>query len=300
MPTYNFAAYLPEAIESVINQSYYDFEFIIIDDCSDDSSADVIKSYANKDERIISSVNHENIGMVENWNLCLRRATGEYVKFLFGDDCLSSKKALELMVSVLDTHHNISLVASARNVFDYRSSIIGIWSDYKGKIGYPGKRIIKDCLIEQKNKIGEPSVVMFRKKHAERGFDLRYKQAVDLELWFHILEQGDFAFIEEPLCSFRIHSAQQTKLNEASGNLYVESFQLLHDYANKPYVHMSALQREYMHFVPVYSVWKLYKKGRISRQTAVSEIKKHYNVNKFYLLLPFYRLYKFIRRLKKD
>jgi hypothetical protein len=74
---------------------------------------------------------------------------------------------------------------------------------------------------------------------------------------------------------------------------------LLLDYANKPYLHLSALEREYMLFVPVYSIWKLHKKGIISRQAALAEIEKHSSVYKFYLYFPFYRFYKFSKRMRK-
>jgi glycosyltransferase involved in cell wall biosynthesis len=281
---------LPEAIESVLKQSYSNFEFIIIDDCSKDNSVEIIKKYAEKDKRIVFSINDHNMGMVNNWNLCLKSAQGDYIKFLFHDDVLASEKALERMVPVLDANEDISLVATARNIINDRSEIMETWSEYKTRTGYAGTKIIQDCLIEQKNRIGEPSVVMFRKKHAGRGFDGRYKQAVDLEMWFHILEQGDFAYIEEPLCSFRIHSGQQTKINISHDDLWNESFQLLHDYANKPYVHLSTLRREYMRYVPVYAVWKLHKKRKITRQAA---LRKSRNITIFIGFIFFFLFLKY-------
>ncbi len=297
MPNFNFSQYLPEAIESVLRQSYSEFEFVIIDNCSTDNSVEVIKHYASEDARIKLSINEQNIGLVNNLNLCLQKARGDYIKFLFSDDLLASKKALEQMVNVLDAHEEISLVASARNVIDHQSSTLKIWSGYASKIGYSGTKIIQDCLIEQKNKIGEPSVVMFRKKHAETGFDARYSQIVDLALWFHILEQGDFAYLNEPLCSFRMHSSQQTIINAERDDLCEESFHLIEDYAGKPYIHLSPLRREYMKYVPVYAIWKLYKKRKISFSTALSKIKNHYNFIKFYLFLPVFKIYKFFRRI---
>ncbi len=299
IPTYNFAYYLPEAIESVLKQSYGDYELLIIDDCSTDDSRRVIEHYARQDDRIISRTNDANRGMVNNWNLCLQTARGEYIKFLFGDDAFYSNKALEKMVSALDGREDIALVSTARNIIDEKSRIVEIMSEYKGKRGWAGTDIIQDCLLEQKNKIGEPSAVMFRKKHAARGFDERYLQAVDLEMWFHILEQGKFAYIDEPLCSFRTHPGQQTRINMEHIDFCVESFQLLQDYANKPYIHLSALEREYMFYVPVYTIWKLHEKGKISRQKVLDEIKKHSSVYKFILLFPLYRFYKFMKRLKK-
>lgn len=297
MPNYNLAPYLPEAIESALKQSYTDFEFIIIDNCSTDNSRDIIQRYAESDPRIRFSVNDHNVGMVNNLNLCLQHAKGDYIKYLLSDDLFASPKALEKMVSVLDANKDIALVATARNVIDDRSVIRQVLSEYKGSTCYVGTDIIQECLLEQKNKIGEPSVVLFRKKHADRGFDSRYRQAVDLEMWFYVLEQGNFAYLDEPLCSFRSHPKQQTHVNISQRVVSDEAFKLLEDYANKPYVDLSKFKREYMLYVPVYAVWKQYKKKQISRQEALSKIKKHYTVFKFILFYPVFKACKFIKSI---
>jgi glycosyltransferase involved in cell wall biosynthesis len=298
IPTYNYAHYLPEAIESVLNQRYGNYELIIIDDCSNDNSSAIIEQYSRLDRRIVYHINDSNRGMVNNWNLCLQSARGDYIKFLFGDDVMSSEDALEKMVAVFDSHEDIALAASARNVINEQSHFVKVLTEYKEKICYKGHKIIQDCLLEQKNKIGEPSAVMFSRQHAYRGFDERYRQIVDLEMWFHILEKGNFAYLEEPLCSFRMHTDQQTRINMERVDLdRPESLWLINDYANKPYIHFSAVTRKYMKYGPVYSFWKLYKQGKISRQTALQNIKKHYTLKQFYLYYPFFRFFKFGRRI---
>lgn len=297
MPNYNFAQYVAEAIESVLKQSYTDFEFIIIDNCSTDNSADIIRQYAEKDTRIRFCINDRNIGMVNNLNLCLQRADGNYIKYLLSDDLLASPRALEKMVAVLEADKEIALVATARNMINDRSDIRQVLSEYRGNDLYVGTDIIQDCLLEQKNKIGEPSVVMFRKKDAMRGFDGRYRQAVDLEMWLYLLEQGNFAYIDEPLCSFRSHPNQQTRANIAQGVLADEAFQLLADYANKPYINLSCIKREYMLYVPAYAVWKQYKKKQITLQNAFLKIKKHYSVFKFIIFYPVFKIVKFFKSM---
>src|ERR1039458_5233071 len=92
-PTFNYARYLPEAIESVLQQDFRDFELLIADDASTDGSAEIIHRYAAKDERIRFKIHSKNLGMVSNWNWCLSDARGEYVKFLFGDDRLACSDA---------------------------------------------------------------------------------------------------------------------------------------------------------------------------------------------------------------
>jgi glycosyltransferase involved in cell wall biosynthesis len=298
MPTYNLGRYVAEAIESVLGQTYENFEFLIIDDSSTDNSQEIIRRYAAQDSRITVKVNANNLGMVQNWNECLRLARGEYVKFLFGDDVFNSPDTLEKMVAAMSTSESIALVASARTVIDEASRPRSRKEGYRHTGPQPGTAIIQDCLLEQRNKIGEPTVALIRRSLAARGFDIRYKQMVDLEMWFHLLEQGDLFFIDEPLCSFREHAEQQTRKNLDQGLEIDEAALLIRDYAGKPYMRMSRFARAYMHYVPAYSVWKLYKKHRkITRQESLARIQRAYGYSPvdFFLFYPAFKCYKLFR-----
>ncbi len=290
IPTYNYARYLPETIESVLDQSFADFELIIIDDCSSDDTAVVVGRYVERDSRIRFSVNSENLGMVENWNLCLARAKGELIKYVFGDDLLSSPDALKQMVSILETDSLISLVASSRDFIDTRSRKIKSESRFKRNAVFSGTDVINRCLKEQKNLIGEPTVVMFRKRDAARGFLPHYRQIVDQEMWFHLLEQGNLAFLTEPLISFRVHPEQQTTKNVDTLNNVEDIFHLYDDYMARPYISISGLSKLYIRYDNVYEIWKLYAKGIISWQTAVSRIGKHLSIVLFILMIPLYHI----------
>lgn len=299
MPVYNQDKFLAEAIESVLRQTYRDFEFLIIDDQSTDNSADIIQAYARKDSRIRFIINERNIGMVHNWNRCLKEASGEYIKFLFGDDMFTSPETLKKMVSVLSSDDEIALVASSRFFIDEHSAVINFVSDYRGPHKCDGVIAIKDSLLKLSNNIGEPSAVIFRKKHAERGFKTEYHQIVDLEMWFHLLEQGKFVYLTEPLCAFRIHRNQQTRRNIESC-IHIHDFVfLIRDYANKPYLGLSRLRRAFLSFESGYSIWKLYSRHkRITRKTAEDVISKElkYNIMLFHTIKFFYRLYKELLR----
>ena len=74
IPTYNYARFLPEAIESVLTQECRDFELLIVDDCSADNTAAIVLPFCARDERVRFSVNSANLGMVNNWNHCLQEA----------------------------------------------------------------------------------------------------------------------------------------------------------------------------------------------------------------------------------
>jgi len=299
MPTYNYARYLPQAIESVLGQDFSDFELLVIDDCSSDDTRSVVQAYAAVDDRIVFSVNEKNLGMVENWNLCLSRARGSYVRFLFGDDILARPDALGRMVACLDGDRDISLVGSPRNLIDDDSRLLGTLTYLPvGKV-LPGTEVISRCLCDQRNQnlIGEPSVVMFRKNQARRGFNPHYRQLVDLEMWFYLLEQGKYAHLAEPLSSFRVHAEQQTAKNILS-LAYINDLSLLFDdYLFKSYVSCSTLHKRFLVYNQFYKIWKKARQNKIDSDLVQRKIEFRYRPWEFYLLLPFYKVYNPFQKL---
>jgi len=236
IPTYNYARFLPEAIESVLAQDFRDFELLVVDDCSTDDTVSVVQPYVSRDPRVQLVVNSRNLGMVNNWNQCLERAQGEHIKFLFGDDKLFHRQALSKMLGLLYKYPSAVLASSARTILDEQSNAIDVYRDLKE--GYhDGRKIIMDCLNQNgKNLVGEPSAVLFRKMDGQRGFDAKYSQITDVEMWFHLLEKGGLAYTREALCAFRCHPSQQTERNTASGLAQLEHAVFFSTYAVQPWV----------------------------------------------------------------
>ncbi|MFT3869754.1 MAG: glycosyltransferase family A protein [Nibricoccus sp.] len=230
IPTYNYARYLPEAIESVLRQDFTDFELIVSDDCSTDDSARILRDYAARDPRIRVHVHQPNLGMVANWNWCLQQACGEYVRYLFGDDCLAHPSALSRFVKLLDQNPAASLAVSARFTIDEHSGFTGIWDELRTSRLHQSHALVASCLLENCNLIGEPSVVMFRREQGLRGFTPNLKQIVDLEMWFHLLLKGDVVYTNEPLCCFRQHGVQQTAINRSTQTGDLEMVSILREY----------------------------------------------------------------------
>jgi glycosyltransferase involved in cell wall biosynthesis len=236
IPTYNYGRFLPEAIESVLGQEFQDYEVVIVDDCSQDESEEVIRRYAARDGRIRFHFNRPNLGMVANWNYCLSLARGEYVQFLFGDDKLADRQALAKMVRLLEANPSAVLAAAARNIIDDNSEVIEV-SSHLGASGlHTGFEVIIRCLEKNANIVGEPSVVMMRRKDALRGFNPEYRQLPDLEMWFYLLERGNAIYTTEPLYSFRKHALQQTAVNRINQVGERESMFLLADYYGRPWL----------------------------------------------------------------
>lgn len=247
IPTYNYARFLAEAVESVLAQDFRDFELLIVDDCSDDNTAEVVKPFCSRDARVRFTVNSANLGMVKNWNYCLEQARGEYIKFLFGDDKLFHPQTLSKMVALLEKHPAATLASAARAILDERSRAIDIMRPL-AEGHHNGRRIIASCLMENANLIGEPSAVLFRKRDARRGFDPKYMQIVDLEMWFHLLEKGSLAYTREPLCGFRQHARQQTALNSTVDLAWKEHTLFFTNCTAKPW-----LPRK-IHFFPLFAL----------------------------------------------
>ena len=217
IPSFNYARYLPEAIDSVLDQRLRDFELIVVDDASTDDSASVLQRYADRDERIRIHVNARNAGMVETWNDCLLLARGTFVKYLHADDMLAVPTALEQWVAMLDADPSIALAACAREIIDASSRRQRVDGYSRRRIVERGEDAIARCIGDGGNLIGEPSAVMFRRVEGQRGFDDAYRQLVDLEMWFHLLRRGKLSFTPSCLCRFRRHERQQSNKVRGAG-----------------------------------------------------------------------------------
>ncbi len=238
---YNYASFLPETIESVLNQDFSDYELIIVDDHSTDGSFEIAKNYAKIHARVVATQNDKNLGMVSNRNACLRLARGEYVKFLHADDYLSEPDALRTLAHLLDTHPGMSLVACGMKILDASPSAKNHFSYFSGEGPFTGTTVINRSLREKRNIIGPPTATMFRRSRATRGFDEGFFNSADWEMWLHLLEQGCFGFVAKPLVTYRKHANQQTEKDKHSLSESEDRLGILARYLDEPYIHLSRL-----------------------------------------------------------
>lgn len=255
IPSYNYARFLPEAIESVLAQDFRDFELLIADDASTDHSGEIIAAYAMRDARIRYHIHPHNLGMVPNWNWCLAAARGKYVKFLLADDVLTSISALRQLVGALERNPDAPAVSCARQLLDASSRVTGTWCHLRAG-RHDGARLIARCLLSRRNLIGEPTAVLFHRAAAQRGFDPSLRQIVDLELWFHLLLAGPLVHLATPLVGFRRHQQQQTAVNLRSDLPQLELIRLCERYWAEPAIRTilppSGLAAQKMIFRQVY------------------------------------------------
>lgn len=227
IPAYNSGAYIAAAIRSALAQDYPELEIIISDDASTDGSAALIHALVHDDPRVRFVAQPHNLGMVANWNWCLAQARGTYVKFLFGDDVLTSPHSVARLAHLLDAHPRAVLATSARELIDGNSRPVGVWNHLRTSGWHSGTAVVSRCFLSGCNLIGEPSAVLLRRSALARGFDPALRQLVDLELWLHLLQRGDLVYAPEALVAFRQHARQQTQINGRSAVGQIETLGLI-------------------------------------------------------------------------
>jgi glycosyltransferase involved in cell wall biosynthesis len=203
IPVYNCEAYLGKAMESVLAQTYQDFELAVLDDCSSDRSLQIARQYA--DPRIRVAPSEKNLGAERNWNRCLEEARGEWVKVLCHDDYLHPT-CLQKQVEALTAHPNAALTCCARDIVDNNNKCI-MTRRFPGHAGvHAGFPLIARSIRWGTNLIGEPSAVLFRREAAQKAgyFNGAQGYMIDLDYWARLLLQGDIVVEREALCTFRV------------------------------------------------------------------------------------------------
>jgi glycosyltransferase involved in cell wall biosynthesis len=227
IPTYNYAHFLPECIESVLAQTFTDFELIIVDDQSSDNTDEVVQPYL-ADPRVRYYKNEKNLGLVGNWNQCLHYAKGLYIKFLMADD-LFVPTLLEKFVSVIEQHPSVSLITCYKKEFGIRQNTWQLpFSGFQ-----TGQKIIEHTLLHY-GWLGEPTTIMFKRADLKVGlFNQRFTWLPDWEMWLRLLNVGDCYIIPEPIALIRNHGGQVTKKVMKSYLNYFEEYQLFKDINNR-------------------------------------------------------------------
>lgn len=206
LPAYNAEKYLSHAIESILGQTYKDFELLIIDDCSTDRTTAIISSYSDPRLKVIR--NAINLGLTKSLNLGLHHAQGDFIARLDADD-VSLPQRLAQQIYFLEQHPEIVLVGSlsklinsAGETFDYRKSPTD-------------PDIVKFSLL-----FGNPithSSILFRKKPILEmgGYNERFRYAQDFELYSSLATKYPLAVLPEILIKYRSHD-QSITLNQSS------------------------------------------------------------------------------------
>ena len=215
MSVYNGSRYLQESVESILNQTFTDFEFIIIDDGSTDNTWEILTKYADQDQRIKLFKNEENIGLTKSLNKGLMLAQGEYVARQDADD-ISLPERFEKQVDFLHKQPKVILVSSNYEYIDSEGSLLG-------KPKPAGGSDITAWYLLFYNRIGAHGLAMFRRDPVINigGYSESYRYSQDYELWSRLTKVGALVILPDLLQLYRRNHSESisVKANSAQEEL---------------------------------------------------------------------------------
>jgi glycosyltransferase involved in cell wall biosynthesis len=221
LPCYNGARWISQAIESVLAQTYEDFELVVVDDGSRDNSREIVSTYLH-DERI-RYIYQENKGFSGALNRGIRESRGEFIGFIGQDDLYMPNK-LQVQVQYFDEHKDADLVHSGYCSIDSNGRIIGVYMPNKLQVQYfdrykdaklskfsSRQKMIRYLFIN--NFIGFETVLVRRNCFDEVGlFDERMTGFSDHDMWLRIAGKFNIGYIDLILVKKREHKMQLSKM----------------------------------------------------------------------------------------
>lgn len=220
MPVYNAQEYLGSALQSILEQSFKDFEFLIMDDGSVDESSRILKYYSARDLRI-KVIKQKNQGITNSLNSLIKLALGEFIARMDADD-IAYPERLEKQIQYLQEHPDVG--------------VVGCWT----QIMMAENRIhLCQCFPDDNNRISEfldaghnpfvhPSVMMRRQVLNLVSPPYRFRNSQDFDLWLRLLGRTNFGMVEELLMVHRKHSEQVSMYYGEKGRKIIKLIRRLH------------------------------------------------------------------------
>ena len=220
LPAYNCGRWLGLAIESVLQQTFADFEIIIVNDGSTDNTEQIIHSF--NDQRINYVKNEKNEGLIYSLNKAIDSSRGKYIARMDSDDiCRPERLAKKKLF--LDQNEDITVVASTVILINDQGENTVAWPLDQQTIT-PGQ--IKRAILKQ-NCVVHPTVMMRSEVIKELKYKSYQKNIEDYDLWLRMLSRGHkIAKIKEPLLLYRIHGDSITGIHLKNANPYFKHFQM--------------------------------------------------------------------------
>jgi glycosyltransferase involved in cell wall biosynthesis len=200
MPVYNCELYIKEAIDSILNQTFLDFELIIIDDCSTDSTLSIVKSYG--DPRINVVEKEQNTGYTNSLNSAILIAKGKYIARMDGDD-ISIPERLQKQYDFLERNYEVVICGTA-------IQIIGSHKVERHPSNHEDLKI-KLCFSSV---FHHPTVMIKRNVLNQNLYNKEFEPAEDYELWTRLAFVGKMANLNDVLLNYRIHSNQTSSVRK--------------------------------------------------------------------------------------
>jgi glycosyltransferase involved in cell wall biosynthesis len=235
MTSYNHEKYLSGALDSVLNQTFQDFELIVVDDASSDGSREIIRQYQRKDSRIRTIFHDRNMGISLTTNDGFNAAAGEYVAYVQSDDLWLPEK-LEKQLQVLEHDPNL-IVWSDAAIIDGTGKPTGRLFTEKYKAVEKQKSGNLFPALSKSNYICGQSMILKTAVAQEIRFDPKLVYANDYKFMLQLSRKYEFYFMDEPLVQYRIHGDNSISKNKdvwAKDGYHISRFLLKNHFAELP------------------------------------------------------------------
>jgi len=207
LSSFNYGRFIGDAIKSVLDQNFDDYELLIVDNASTDDSIDVIKSF--NDERIRLIVNPKNLGGHASMEILINNARGKYLRMLCADDKLVPGIVSE-QIQYLERYECVKLVTCDFIVADATLQYRSIYPYYRGFAN--GYDVIYSCLSRMVNDVGSPSCIMFRAEDARKVvIDRSLNIICDVDFCLQLIKNGCYYNTRSPGVLYRRHESTDTK-----------------------------------------------------------------------------------------
>lgn len=211
IPCYNYADFLKLCLQSILIQTFQDFEIIVVDDASTDHTPEVVREF--RDSRLRYVRHEKNLGPAAAHNTGLELAQGEYVTGIGADDLMKSDN-IATKVDVLERYPDIGLVHSNAEIIDEAGYIIGLARRTEDRIQVCRERLFSKLLYG--NFIVASSAIVRKACYQKVGlYDPELRHGEDWDMWLRLAYHYDFAYISSPLVQHRLHLRSLRYLNFA-------------------------------------------------------------------------------------
>lgn len=220
LPAYNCEKYIGKAIQSILQQTLFDFELIIINDGSTDNTDSIIHEF--KDQRIVYQKNAENKGLIYSLNTAISLAKGNYIARMDADD-ISLPGRLAAQKDFLDQNEHTAVIASTIEFINDREEKKGNWQLDRETITH---RQIKKEMLRQ-NCIAHPTVMMRSEIIKQLKYKEYQKNIEDYDLWLRLLCRGfKIEKLDKPLLLYRLHDSSITSIHLKKSNPFFKHFEM--------------------------------------------------------------------------
>jgi glycosyltransferase involved in cell wall biosynthesis len=202
---YNYARYLPRNIESILGQTFSDFELLVIDNASRDESLDVVRGYAERDPRIRVVAHERNEGALASLRESCDLSRGRYRVQVDADDWVIADDAFETQVEMLEANPRMAFVYSSMTMFGVEGEKLQVSHPHEGTVTLPGEEALEAILGFNLTHSG--LMVRLDAYHAAGGYPDGLPHVDDMLLAARMCEWGDVGYVDRELYAFRQHGA---------------------------------------------------------------------------------------------